>query len=70
MRGASFSHLAKLGRSGLRPYTIVERGQIGVVAMAIEACGAMAALVRGSIDETVPTHAAAAPAINFALRSS
>ncbi len=38
--------------------------------MAIEACGAMAALVRGSIDETVPTHAAAAPAINFALRSS
>jgi hypothetical protein len=30
----------------------------------------VAATVRDSIDGIVPTHAAAAPAINFALRSS
>lgn len=70
MRGGSFSHLAKLAQH-TAPLHNRERAQFGVVFE--EFRGAQRRDVRGSrgsIDEIVPTHAAAAPAINFALRSS
>ena len=59
-----------MGRSNAAPVHDRDGGQIGVAAYALERdCGTIALEARGSIGRIVPTHAAAAPAINFALRS-